>query len=71
MNQSTVTIQEAADLSGKSLQTIRRAIKAKKLKARKSATPQGFSYSIDFNSLCALYKIKVQDETVEKAAQNQ
>lgn len=65
---ATISIQEAADLSGKSIQTIRRAIKLKKLLARKKDTPQGFIYSIDFNSLCQLYKIRIRDESIETQA---
>lgn len=71
MHPATISIQEAADLSGKSIQTIRRAIKAKKLQAKKKDTPQGFSYSIDFDSLCRLYKVRVKDESVEAQAKKQ
>ena len=37
MAKDFITIQEASDLSNKSIQTIRRAIKAKKLQARADA----------------------------------
>lgn len=53
-----ISIQEAADLSQKSIQTIRRAIKSKKLKVRKMKTPQGFNYLVDKNSLCGFYGVK-------------
>ncbi len=46
-----ITIKDASELSGKSVQTIRRMIKSKKLKYRKDRTPQGFNYLIDFVSL--------------------
>ena len=52
------TIQEAADLSGKSIQTIRRAIKAGKLISKKQKTPQGYNYLINRESLIKYYKIK-------------
>jgi hypothetical protein len=46
-----ITIKDASDLSGKSVQTIRRMLKSKKLKYRKDRTPQGFNYLIDLSSL--------------------
>lgn len=60
MTSSTlITIQEAADLSGKSLQTIRRAIKQKKLSAKRKKTAQGFQYFITRESVTAFYKLKI------------
>jgi hypothetical protein len=53
-----MTIQEAADLSGKSIQTIRRAVKARKLQSRKQKTPQGYNYQINRESVVKFYKIK-------------
>lgn len=53
-----ISIQESADLSNKSVQTIRRAIKSKKLKHRKQKTPQGFNYMVNYEALCTLYGIK-------------
>ena len=53
-----ISIQESADLSNKSVQTIRRAIKSKKLKHRKQKTPQGFNYMVNYEALCILYGIK-------------
>lgn len=53
-----LSIQEAADISGKSLQTIRRAIKSKKLVSRKKKTPQGYNYQINRESVLKYYKIK-------------
>lgn len=61
MTEKNITIQEAAELSGKSIQTIRRAIKAKKIKFRRKSTPQGFNYLIDKSSLCCLYKIEIEE----------
>jgi len=57
-----LSIQEAADLSKKSIQTIRRAIKAKKLKCKKKKTPQGFNYLISQESLSELYKIEIPEK---------
>lgn len=63
-----ISIQDASELSGKSIQTIRRAIKAKKLRFRKSKTPQGFNYMLEKDSLCELYGIRVAaDQSKEKA----
>lgn len=61
--QQFITLQEAAESSGKSQQTIRRAIKSKKLVVRKNKTPQGFVYLVDKTSLFALYK---SEETREE-----
>lgn len=52
-----IAIKEAADLSGKSAQTIRRMIKSKKLKYRKDRTPQGFNYLIDLESVKENFKL--------------
>jgi hypothetical protein len=54
-----ITIQEAAELSGKSIQTIRRAIKVKKISSRRKKTPQGFNYSINKESVIKFYKIRI------------
>ena len=58
MSKEFITIHEAAELSGKSVQTIRRALKSKKLKHRKRKTPQGFNYLVSRASLCEIYDIK-------------
>jgi len=52
-------------LSGKSIQTIRRAIKSKKLKAKKAKTPQGYNYIVDRQSLISIYEIKNADAIKE------
>lgn len=58
MNKDFITIQDAASVSGKSVQTIRRAIKSKKLKVKKERTPQGFNYLINREAFFAFYKIE-------------
>ncbi|MFH1284664.1 MAG: hypothetical protein ABIH78_03700 [Candidatus Peregrinibacteria bacterium] len=59
MPKKYISIQDASELSKKSIQTIRRAIKAKKLQCRRKKTPQGFNYLIDHESLCHFYNIKI------------
>jgi hypothetical protein len=53
-----ITIQDASGLSGKSVQTIRRAIKAKRLTCKRKKTPQGFNYMLNRDSVLKFYKIK-------------
>lgn len=62
MSKEHITIQEAADLSQKSVQTIRRAIKAKKITIRKQKTPQGFNYLVNKTSVCEHFNIKLKEE---------
>jgi hypothetical protein len=62
-----ISIQDAAEISNKSAQTIRRAIKAKKITFRKSKTPQGFNYLISRTSLIELYKLKITEPTTATA----
>jgi len=57
MAETLLTIQEVAAITGKSLQTIRRAIKAKKLTAKRKRTPQGFNYLVTQESVSSFYKI--------------
>ena len=66
MTKELISIQDAAELSGKSIQTIRRAIKAKKLVFRRQRTPQGFNYMVNKSSLCELFRIKIKDERESK-----
>lgn len=54
-----ITIQESAELSGKSIQTIRRAIKAKKLEHKKKKTPQGYNYMVNRESVINVYKLRI------------
>lgn len=53
MGQDVLTLQEVAELLGKSTQTIRRMIKKGDLKAQRIRTAQGFQYGI--------YREQVQD----------
>lgn len=64
MSEKNISILEAAELSGKSVQTIRRALKSKKIKFRRRSTPQGFNYLINKDSLCAFYKIMDREEKI-------
>lgn len=57
MSNQFLTIQEASEISNKSIQTIRRAIKAKKIKTKRRKTPQGFNYLIEKESFFSAYKI--------------
>jgi len=60
-----LSINEAAELANKSVQTIRRMIKAKKVKYRRKKTPQGFNYLIDRKDL--LEYCGIEDKEYEKA----
>lgn len=66
MSKDYISIQDASELSNKSIQTIRRALKAKKLNYRKRKTPQGFNYSISQESLCKFYGLKLESEVREE-----
>lgn len=57
-----ITIQDAAEMADKSVQTIRRALKANKIKCRKKKTPQGFNYLIDRQSVVDFYSITDKKE---------
>ncbi len=46
-----ITITEAASTANKSIQTIRRMIKQKKIQVKRQKTPQGFNYLIVKDSL--------------------
>lgn len=67
MEKEFISIQEAADLSLKSIQTIRRAIKSKKLRIKRQKTPQGFNYLIEKDSFCEFYGMKTSPATSAKA----
>ena len=58
MSKKFISIQQAADMSEKSIQTIRRGIKSKKFKFKKQKTPQGFNYLVDRESFCTAYNVK-------------
>ncbi len=57
MSTCYITIKDASELSGKSIQTVRRLIKSKKVKFRRDKTPQGFNYLIDESSFVEFYNI--------------
>lgn len=72
MAETFLSIQEAAEISDKSIQTIRRAIKSKKLKARKKKTPQGYNYMIEKDSLRKTYDLKsIFNEQVKEKKEEQ
>jgi hypothetical protein len=52
-----ISIKDAAKVSNKSIQTIRRAIKSNKIGYKKQKTPQGFNYLIDRESFFNEYNI--------------
>jgi hypothetical protein len=58
MPETFLSIQEAAEISEKSIQTIRRAIRANKLQCKRKRTPQGFNYMIGRDSLIGFYKLQ-------------
>lgn len=71
-----ISLNEAAEISGKSLQTIRRAVKAKKISIKRKKTPQGFHYLVEKKSLMSCYAIKTtkkmknaKAESVQEAQQ--
>ena len=75
MAETLLTIHEAAAITGKSVQTIRRAVKAKKLEARKRKTPQGYSYLVTQASVASYYGKREQGsikegKTKEKGVSN-
>ena len=59
MASSLISIQDAAELSGKSIQTIRRAIKVNKIAHKRKKTPQGFNYLINKESIVQTYKLRI------------
>lgn len=58
MAETYLTIQESAEISGKSIQTIRRALKTNRLVHKRKRTPQGFNYLISRDSLMNIYKLQ-------------
>ncbi|MFC1810951.1 hypothetical protein ACFLZH_05605 [Patescibacteria group bacterium] len=72
MAETFLSIQEAAEIADKSIQTIRRAIKSKKLKARKKKTPQGYNFMIDKDSLRKTYDLRsIFDEQAKEKKSEQ
>lgn len=68
MSQQFISITEAAEISQKSIQTIRRAIKSKRIVYRRQKTPQGFNYLINRQSLYDLFKIKTPSQAFQEAS---
>ena len=66
MAETLLTIQEVSAITGKSLQTIRRAIRAKKVQATRKKTPQGFNYLITQKSVAAFYKVNLKGYNRER-----
>ena len=58
MAETFMSLKEAAELSGKSIQTIRRAIKSRRIKSKRQRTPQGYNYLISQPSIIGYYKLK-------------
>ena len=58
MTKDFISIKDASEISGKSIQTIRRMIKSKKIKFKKEKTPQGFNYLIDLEDMLSFYNIE-------------
>lgn len=58
MAETYLTLKESSELSQKSIQTLRRAIKAKKIRTRKQKTPQGFNYMVAKSSLVEHFSLK-------------
>lgn len=65
MTKEYISIQDASELSKKSIQTIRRAIKARKFLFKKVRTPQGFNYDIEKDSLCRFYNLTEAEAPVK------
>ena len=70
MAETLYTIQEAAEVANKSIQTIRRALKSRKLVGKKQKTPQGFNYLIGEEALFAFYNIERPHGKVKGNAAN-
>lgn len=71
MSKDYISIQDAAELSRKSIQTIRRAIKSKKLLVKRQKTPQGFNYLIEKSSLNSFYNLglKIEQDSNAKTSE--
>lgn len=68
MAETLYTIQEAAEAANKSVQTIRRALKTRKLVGKKQKTPQGFNYLIGQETLFSFYNMERPHATVKDTA---
>ena len=60
-----ITINDASSLAGKSIQTIRRMIKRRKIQVKKQKTPQGFNYMVIKESLLDFMKNNTEVEVEE------
>lgn len=65
-----ITIQEAAKMSQKSSQTIRRLIKMNKLKCKRKRTPQGFNYEVERGSLIKYFGLDFTEEEIKEGNKN-
>lgn len=66
MAETLLSLQEVSALTGKSLQTIRRAIKARKLVSKRKKTPQGFNYLVTQKSVTSFYKVTIKGHNSER-----
>lgn len=71
MTKNFISIQDAAALSNKSVQTIRRAIKAKKLKVKKMKTPQGFNYLVETNTIYTAFNLRPREQAKKSTSPKQ
>lgn len=69
MAEKYISLQQAAKLSGRSLQTIRRCVKSKKLKFKKEKTPQGFNYTVSEESLSELFNLNLTPKVEKQVKQ--
>ncbi len=70
MGQDVLTLQEVAELLGKSTQTIRRMIKKGDLKAQRIRTAQGFQYGIYREQIPYAPSLSVQESPRQTAVQS-
>lgn len=74
MDKDYLTLQDAAVLLGKSVQTVRRMVKKGEIKAQRIRTPQGFHYVVKREDLGIqmLYNSPIQNgDTVEEEAEKE
>jgi len=64
-----LNLQDAALLSGRSAQTVRRLIKGNKVRYRKYKTPQGFTYLVEKTSLTKHFHIEEEKAKKEEEAE--
>jgi excisionase family DNA binding protein len=66
MSETFATLKEAAELLGKSTQTLRRMIKKDEIKHKRMKTPQGFHYVIPRSELPSAEPVKQEEKVEEK-----